>query len=58
VIVDDLNFISIAGAKNKANTILIIDPNTPLTRSVTFEFLESVARRDSQKRDFGRRVNQ
>jgi len=58
VIVDDLDFVSIAGPKNKTNTILIIDPNTPLTCSVAFEFLQSVARWDSQKRDFGRRVNQ
>jgi hypothetical protein len=58
VVVNDLDLIGIAGSKYKTNTKLIVDPDAPLTRAITFEFFEPVARRNPQECDFGRCVNQ
>ena len=58
VIVDYFNFVGITGAKNKANAILIIDPNTPLPGAVPNQLLQFVARWHSQKSDLSGRVDQ
>ncbi len=49
VIINDFNFMGIVVFRpNKANTKLIVNPNTILPLSVVFESFESVGRRDLQ----------
>ena len=48
MVVNNLDLIRIAVPPAEANAPLIIDANTVLGRSVPFEFLQAMARRDSQ----------
>jgi hypothetical protein len=58
VIVDDLDLKCVTGSKHKTDAILIVDPYAPLPGAPAREFLQSVARRNSQERDFGGRINE
>jgi hypothetical protein len=49
VIIHNLYIKRIAILKAKANAPLLVDANTPLTRSVPFEYLEVIAGRAAQK---------
>lgn len=57
MIVDDLNFVGIARAKNKTDAKLTVYPNAPLAITFPPEHFQAIARRNSQKCDFGGSVN-
>jgi hypothetical protein len=57
MIVDDFYLVGIARSKNKTDTKLIVYPNTPLAITTAFELFQAIARRNSQKCDFGGSVN-
>jgi len=49
MIIDDLDIMGISALPNEADTPLIVDPNTMLSRSITFQFLKAVGRRNTQR---------
>ena len=58
VVVNDLNFISVARPINETYPILIVDPNAPPTSTIAFEPLESVAWRYFEERYLRRCIKQ
>ncbi len=48
MIVDDFDVVRIAISPPKANSPLVVDPDAVLALSVAAEFLQSIARRNSQ----------
>lgn len=42
MIIDDFNFICIVAFPDEAYTLLIVDPDTVLSSSITFQFLKSI----------------
>ena len=57
MVIDDLDLIRVTRAKHETNAVLIVNSDTPLTGSISFEFFQPVARRHSQESDFGGRIN-
>jgi len=48
MVVNNLDLVRVPVPPAETNAPLIIDANTVLTRAVSFEFLQAIARRDSQ----------
>lgn len=57
MVVNDFDVVGIATAPAKADTPLIIDPNTVLTLSIAFQLLEVIARRRPQVVQLNRRIH-
>jgi hypothetical protein len=57
VVIDDLYVVRITRTPSKANTPLIVDPDTVLTGSVAFQRLKPIARRDAQEIQGGRSMD-
>jgi hypothetical protein len=56
VIIHDLDVIGVTSLPTEADSPLHIDRNAPLTRSIAFELLEAIARRDKKIVDLDRGV--
>ena len=54
---DDLHIVGIAATPPETDAPLIIDPDTVLTGSVTFQRFQPIARRDTQKVEAGRSIH-
>jgi hypothetical protein len=47
VVVDNLDLVRVTIAPNKADAVLIIDPNTVLPLAISSEFFETIARENT-----------
>ncbi len=57
MIVDNFDLVRVTCAKRETYAELIVNPNAPLTGSISLEFLQPVARRHAQESDFSSRIN-